>query len=103
MEFLDEIVEFDVEQYNQLVIDNHRLFLKAMIRLKNLEGEKFDDFYQEKYKGDTYLFGQKVTSKNLFVLDLNDFSKLINNLSFHKSSILRKSFYKDINELINED
>lgn len=103
LEFTDEIIEFGIEQYNQLVSLNHRLFLKTMIRLKNLEGEKFDDHYNEIYKGNSYLYNQKLTSKNIFVLDLNDFSKLILNLSFHKSSIIKKSFHKDLNEFLNED
>ncbi len=102
-EYNEGIIEFGIEQYNQLVPLNHKLFLKTMIRLKSLEGEKFDDHYNELYKGNSYLYSQKLSSKNIFVLDLNDFSKLILNLSFHKNSIIKKSFHKDINEFINED
>lgn len=95
-EFNDEVISFSLEQYNQLYVGNTENFLKTMIRLKNLEGEKFDDHFQNKYKGNTYLFSQKITKSNTLVLDLNDFSKLILNLSFHKTSIIRRIYIDEL-------
>lgn len=101
-EFNDEVIGFELEQYNQLHIVNSEKFLKCMIRLKQLEGEKFDDYFQEKYKGNSYLFNQKMTSKNTLVLDLNDFSKVINHLSFHKTSLLRKIYLSELTKNVDE-
>lgn len=103
MEFNDETITFDIEQYNQLVAIEKKNFLKVLIRLKNLEGDKYDEYYQEQFKGSTYLYNQKVTSKNTLILDLNDFSKIIINLSFHKNSIIRKLYIADMLENISED
>lgn len=103
LEFLESNITFDIEQYNQLHVVDTKNFLKTMIRLKNLEGDKFDEHYQNKYKGNSYLFDQKLNSKNILILDLNDFSKIINNLSFHKSSIIRKLYYHDMMTYVDED
>ncbi len=102
MEIGTEILAFDIEDYNQLVIDDYYTFFKIIMKLKEFEGEKFDEYYQTKFKGNLYLYGTKQVKKNLLVVDLNDFTKIISNLTFSKESILKKYYYEKFNQNIDE-
>lgn len=100
--FGTEVLSFELENYNQLFINDYKTFFKIMIKLKEYEGIKFDDYTNDKYKGNIILFGQKKTKKNLLVIDLNDFSKIIENLTYTKTSLLRKIYIDTLNREIDE-
>ncbi len=102
MELGTEILAFDIEDYNQLVIDDYYTFFKIIMKLKEFEGEKFDEYYQAKFKGNLFLYGIKQAKKNLLVVDLNDFTKIISNLTFSRDSILKKYFYEKFNQNVDE-
>ncbi len=97
-----ENLMFDIEDYNQVVINDYYTFFKMMMKLKEFEGEKFDEYYQTKFSGNLYLYGVKQTKKNLLVVDLNDFTEIISNLTFTKGSILRKYYFEDFNRKIDD-
>ncbi len=97
-----ETIAFDLEDYNQVVINDYYTFFKLMMKLKEFEGEKFDEYYQTKFSGNLYLYGVKQTKKNLLVVDLNDFSKIISNLTFTKGSILKKYYFEEFNQKIDD-
>lgn len=98
-----EEINFDLEQYNQMYIMDYHMGFKILMKLKEFESEKFDDYYNTKFKGNLYIYNQKVNKKNLIVIDLNDFSKIINNLTFEKNSLLKKIYMEKILNNINED
>lgn len=99
---IDE-VEFELNPYNQLYIIDYYTGFKILMKLKEFEGEKFDEYYVNMFKGNVYLHNQKVSKKDLLVIDLNDFSKIINNLTFEKNSLLKKIYIEKILKNINED
>lgn len=97
-----ETLAFDLDDYNQVVINDYHTFFKIMMKLKEFEGEKFDEYYQTKFSGNLFLYGVKQTKKNLLVVDLNDFSEIISNLTFTKGSLLRKYYFEEFNNQIDD-
>lgn len=101
--FDTEEYQFKLENYNQLMIKDFDLFSKIMIRFKEFENIKFDDYSLQLLSGSTYLNKLKLTKKNLIVIDLNDFSKIISTLSLEKNSISRMLYQKRFEEKFCEN
>lgn len=93
----------DIEQYNQIYINHYYTFFKFLMKLKEFEEEKFDEYHNEKFKAELFLANQKKTKKDLLVIDLNNFSKIISNLTFEKNSLLRKVYLKKLYEQLDDN
>ncbi len=103
IKFKKEEIGFDIEQYNQIYIFDYYTFFKVFMKLKEYEGIKFDDYHNDKIKGDIFLYNQKITKKNTLIMDLNDFSTIISNLTFKNGSLLKDIYIKLLENNITID
>ncbi len=103
IKFKNEEIGFDIEQYNQIYIFDYYTFFKVFMKLKEYEGIKFDDYHTDKIKGDIFLYNQKITKKNTLIMDLNDFSTIISNLTFKNGSLLKDIYIKLLENNITID
>ncbi|MGL4589772.1 MAG: hypothetical protein ACRCUP_06020 [Mycoplasmatales bacterium] len=97
-----EEITFEVDKYNQLYIGDFQMFYKIIVRLKEFENIKFDDYELNLLSGSSYYDNERMTKKNVVVLDLNDFSKIVSSVSFDKGSLLRKVYVQKITDKFDE-
>lgn len=102
LEFSNEVIATKISNYNQVIIRDYYTFLKFLMKLKAESGEKFDDYYTMKIAGNIKFNNQKVTKKNMLIIDLNDFTKMIENLTFGKDSLLKKIYLDNFERNISD-
>lgn len=96
--------EFQLESYNQLIVSRGmNLYLSLFERFNDLNAIKYDDYIGNLFESSIIVNGKKITKSNVLFIDFSNPDAILKNLSFDKTSIIRKNYINDLSSSIKED